>query len=210
MSLLQFNIEGEPRWSRAVLLRQAYGESLFGSIPTPSASGVVICMWYNDCMPINWNTRRYSQEEFIAAWIASYSIAEVARKLNLTLYGSTYETLKSTAKELKLNTDHMSGQGHLKGKKNIYVPKRPLNEVLVVGKKEQGSRLLLRLIEELEWKWECNKCRLTEWNGSNIPLELDHINGNNHDNRIENLRALCPNCHAQTDTYCGKNIKKQA
>lgn len=46
------------------------------------------------------------------------------------------------------------------------------------------------------------------WNGELIPLELEHINGINNDNRLENLTLLCPNCHAQTPTYRGKNIKR--
>lgn len=54
---------------------------------------------------------------------------------------------------------------------------------------------------------KCESCNLEEWLGNKIPLELDHINGVNNDNRIENLRILCPNCHALTPTYRGKNIK---
>lgn len=56
-----------------------------------------------------------------------------------------------------------------------------------------------------EYKCEC--CGRVQWNGDLIPLELHHINGDRYDNRLENLQLLCPNCHAQTDTYAGKNIK---
>ena len=54
-------------------------------------------------------------------------------------------------------------------------------------------------------KNECYICGLKEWLNKPIVLQLDHINGNNKDNRIENLRLLCPNCHSQTSTWCGKN-----
>lgn len=66
-----------------------------------------------------------------------------------------------------------------------------------------------RLIKEKKWKYECSICKLSEWMGKKIPIQLDHINGNHFDNRIENLRFICPNCHAQTDTYAGKNIKRE-
>ncbi len=52
---------------------------------------------------------------------------------------------------------------------------------------------------------KCKICGLSEWMGKEMPLTLDHINGINNDNRLENVRILCPNCHSQTDTFCGKN-----
>lgn len=55
---------------------------------------------------------------------------------------------------------------------------------------------------------KCDNCGRIEWLEKPIPLELDHINGDKHNHRKENLRLLCPNCHAQTDTYCGKNKGK--
>jgi hypothetical protein len=56
---------------------------------------------------------------------------------------------------------------------------------------------------------ECAVCKLQPlWNGKPLTLQLDHINGDHYDNRIENLRLICPNCHSQTDTYTGRNVKK--
>jgi hypothetical protein len=64
-----------------------------------------------------------------------------------------------------------------------------------------------RLRKDLNWEDKCHSCHLTIWLDKPIPLELEHKNGIHNDNRIENLAFLCPNCHALTDTYKGKNIK---
>ena len=58
----------------------------------------------------------------------------------------------------------------------------------------------------MKFEYKCSICFISEWNGKPIVLEIDHINGINSDNRVENLRYVCPNCHSQTSTYKGKNI----
>ena len=70
-----------------------------------------------------------------------------------------------------------------------------------------GSMIKKRIIDLNLIPYECNHCDVKDsWNGNTINLHLDHINGDNRDNRLDNLRFLCPNCHSQTDTYCGKGI----
>lgn len=81
----------------------------------------------------------------------------------------------------------------------------PLEEILVEGSTYQSNKLRLRLLKAGLKEYRCEKCNNTEWNDQPIPLELNHINGDNSDNRLENLELLCPNCHAQTDSYRGKN-----
>lgn len=68
-----------------------------------------------------------------------------------------------------------------------------------------GSRLLQRLIKAGMKESACERCSRSEWEGEPIPLELHHVNGVHTDNRLQNLQALCPNCHALTTTYCGRN-----
>ena len=71
-------------------------------------------------------------------------------------------------------------------------------------------KLRERLLKEglKEHKCENPKCGLSEWHNLPIPLQLHHINGDRTDNRLENLQLLCPNCHALTDNYCGRKLKK--
>lgn len=70
--------------------------------------------------------------------------------------------------------------------------------------------MIKKLFNEGLKERKCECCNNTEWMGYPIPLELHHINGVHTDNRIENLQVLCPNCHAQTDNYRGKNIGMSA
>jgi hypothetical protein len=69
----------------------------------------------------------------------------------------------------------------------------------------QTFKLRNRLIKEGIKENKCEICGISEWNNKAINCQLDHIDGNNSNHRLENLRLICPNCHSQTDTYCGKN-----
>jgi hypothetical protein len=69
----------------------------------------------------------------------------------------------------------------------------------------QTLKLKNRLVKEKIFEYECVSCGISEWNSKPITLQLDHINGDCSDHRKENLQLLCPNCHSQTDTWCGKN-----
>ena len=71
-----------------------------------------------------------------------------------------------------------------------------------------SHKLKLLLIRDGIKNHECEICKLTEWNGQPIPLELDHIDGEHYNNKLDNLRIICPNCHAQTPTHAGKKNKK--
>ncbi len=66
-------------------------------------------------------------------------------------------------------------------------------------------KLKNRLLKENLLEYKCSNCEISNWLGKSLALHLDHIDGNSHNHKLENLRLLCPNCHSQTDTWCGKN-----
>lgn len=141
----------------------------------------------------------------------STSISGVLRLLNLKPAGGNHAQIKKYIEEYDLKTDHMTGQGWCVGEKRGYLVKGhtiPLEDILVENSSYSSNRLRKRLIKENIKKNHCEICFLADWLGLPISLELDHINGNHKDNRLANLRILCPNCHAQTPTYRGRNIKK--
>lgn len=88
--------------------------------------------------------------------------------------------------------------------------KLSIEEYLVKGSTISIPKLRERLLKEglKEHKCENPECGLSEWHNLPIPLQLHHINGDRTDNRLENLQLLCPNCHALTDNYCGRKLKK--
>jgi hypothetical protein len=146
----------------------------------------------------------YTESDLREAVKTSTSIRQVLQKLNIVPAGGNYETTKRRIVKFGIDTDHFTGQGHLRGKTHSY-NKIPLSEILVPDKLYSSHKLKNRLIKEGLKKHRCESCGIVEWNGKPAPIELDHIDGNRYNNTIENLRILCPNCHAQTDTYRGRN-----
>jgi hypothetical protein len=151
------------------------------------------------------NRYTYSEQELREAVKTSTSIRQVLEKLNIVPAGGNYQTTNRRIEKLNINTKHFTGQAWNKGK--VIGPKRDIKEYLSNEFPILSHKLKNRLLSEGLKEHKCECCGITEWNEKPAPIELDHINGNHHDNRLENLRILCPNCHAQTDTYRGKNIK---
>lgn len=149
---------------------------------------------------------RKTLEDIVAQ---SLSFSDVLRKINLsTNGGSNHRYLRERIKKERISTSHFKPWES--AKKTLAKNRIPLNQVLINNAKGYASsHLKKRLVEEGLLKDQCNKCGLLPtWNGKILSLQLEHINGDHFDNRIENLEILCPNCHTQTLTYGSKRRKK--
>jgi len=150
--------------------------------------------------------KNYTDTDIINAVQSSVSIRQALIQLNLRPTGGNYRTLHNAIERLNVNIDHFAGQQWSKGK--IIGPKEPIEIYLSNIKFIQSHKLKLRLLKERILTHVCSSCGLTEWLQKPIPLELDHINGKHKDNSLCNIRLLCPNCHALTSNYRGKNKGK--
>ena len=135
----------------------------------------------------------------------SLSIAGACKYLGLKPAGGNYKLMHRIISEYNLDTSHFTGQGWNTGLR--FRPKQevPISDILKKGNHYQSFKLKNRLIKEGLKERICEQCGLRQWMGSDIPLELHHVNGDNSDNRLENIKLLCPNCHALTDNYRGLN-----
>lgn len=139
----------------------------------------------------------------------SYSYAEVLKKAGRKQGGGTQATLRKKIEEWNIDISHFTGQNwhsspnQPKQKsrekytlKEVFIKDSPVTQKVLRGYVERHQVI----------EYKCQTCGCDgHWQEGTISLEIDHINGDNRDNRIENLRYLCPNCHALTETYRGKN-----
>ena len=150
--------------------------------------------------------RKYTDDEFCQAVKSSTSIRGVLQKLGLVEAGGNYSAAKQRITSLRLDASHFHGKGWRKGSSKPVKAAEGIDQFLVSSRYCRSSHLRIRLLQENLKQAKCEMCGNTEWLGQPIPLELDHVSGDKSDNRLENLRLLCPNCHALTPTYRGKNI----
>lgn len=153
--------------------------------------------------------RSWTDEQLRIAVKDNYSYRAVLLTLGLVPAGGNYQHVTRIIDELGYSTEHFKGQGWNVGWNfDPRKPVTPLPNLLVLNSTVQSNTLKIRLFKD---GIKTPQCELCGWNersvDGRIPVELDHINGHHNDNRIENLRILCPNCHSLQTTHRGKNKK---
>lgn len=153
--------------------------------------------------------KKWSEDELRQAVTESLSIRRVLLKLGLKPAGGNYSQITKYLRELNIDTTHFKGRGWNKGLKGFEHPRISLDQILVSNSNFQSYKLKKRLFSTNLKNESCEECGWAKRaEDGRIPLELDHINGNSRDNRLENLRVLCPNCHSLKPTHRGLNRSK--
>lgn len=137
----------------------------------------------------------------------SVTLSEILRSFNITTSSANYTALKQKMKKDNINYNHIKLGLNSNAGKKLACHKDPIPLELIMVQNSTYSRIHLkaRLLKMGILKNQCYNCEMFPiWQNKPLSLQIDHINGISDDNRLENLRILCPNCHAQTDTFSGK------
>ena len=146
----------------------------------------------------------YTVDDVRKAVADNKSVAGVLRQLGLRPIGGNYRTINRIISENEMDVSHFTGQGWNVGLK--FRPNKEVSdhEIFVMNSSYKCSWRLREHYKKTTGIRHCEKCGLETWQGQPIPLEIHHVNGDNTDNRLENLLLLCPNCHALTNNYRGR------
>ena len=160
--------------------------------------------WYTRAVRL----RKYGEAELSSAVAAVPSIRQALLRLGVAPYGGNYEVFKRAVVAFEISTKHFTGRasalGNPEGSRS-----RPLTDYFEGrAKVTNTNRFRRRLLREGVFERRCGRCKGDEWMGEVMPLELHHVDGNRSNNAPSNLILLCPNCHALTATYRGKNKKR--
>ena len=151
---------------------------------------------------------KLSDEQFVELLKNSSTISEVLFKLGYSVKGNSWGFAKIRQRMSDLNLDGSVFKGKSLITKYGSLHKVNASDILKPNCKHARSVLRRYVIKNNLIPYRCAICGCVEWQGRTLSLELDHINGINNDNRIENLRFLCPNCHSQTTTYGSRNQQR--
>jgi 5-methylcytosine-specific restriction endonuclease McrA len=152
--------------------------------------------------------RKYTKELLSGIVARSNSVAEVLRRLDLAQAGGNHAHISRSIKAFGIDTSHF-GSKPQNGAERRRLRAEQILIRLPLGSRRRNPRMLHRALLEIGRAHECGLCGIDgTWQGAPLRLEVDHIDGDYHNNEAWNLRFLCPNCHTQTDNFSGRSRGK--